>query len=115
MTIPIRYGLQDPVENWLNSFLCLDSVIPPSIKSTLPHPKDCDLYFVQKSTLFSYNKSAESFLKSMWSLFVSSHYKNSPNDLQMLADAPGHAVCVLLGPINQDAKKIDLPEILVAI
>jgi N-acetyltransferase 10 len=36
------------------------------------------------------------------SLFISSHYKNSPNDLQLLSDAPAHAVFVVLGPIGND-------------
>jgi len=45
-------------------------------------------------------------------IFVSSHYKNSPNDLQLLSDAPAHGVFVLLGPINE----VDgLPDILCAI
>lgn len=30
-------------------------------------------------------------------LYVSSHYKNSPNDLQLMADAPAHHLFVLLG------------------
>jgi len=34
------------------------------------------------------------------SLFISSHYKNSPNDLQLLSDAPAHAVFALLGPFT---------------
>lgn len=51
------------------------------------------------------------------SLFISSHYKNSPNDLQLLSDAPAHAVFVLLGPL-QDKKEgegVKVPEVLVAI
>lgn len=30
-------------------------------------------------------------------LYVASHYKNSPNDLQLMADAPSHHLFVLLG------------------
>lgn len=30
-------------------------------------------------------------------LYVSSHYKNSPNDLQLMADAPAHHLFVLIG------------------
>ena len=45
-------------------------------------------------------------------LFVSSHYKNSPNDLQMLSDAPGHDIFCLLGPLTDTTR---LPEILCAI
>lgn len=50
------------------------------------------------------------------SLFVSSHYKNSPNDLQLLSDAPAHAVFVLLGPLKSDGQqKNETPDILCAV
>jgi len=31
--------------------------------------------------LFSFNKSSEDFLNRIWSLFVTSHYRNTPNDI----------------------------------
>jgi N-acetyltransferase 10 len=34
------------------------------------------------------------------SLSFASHYKNSPNDLQLLSDAPAHALFVLLPPLS---------------
>ena len=46
------------------------------------------------------------------SLFIASHYKNSPNDLQLLSDAPAHAVFVLLGPLPDDKT---MPDILCAV
>ena len=39
--------------------------------------------------------------QGMMSLYVSSHYKNSPNDLQLLSDAPAHQLFVLLGPVDE--------------
>lgn len=45
------------------------------------------------------------------SIFVSSHYKNTPNDLLLLSDAPAHQVFVLLGPITGSG----LPDILCAV
>lgn len=45
----------------------------------------------------------------MMSLYVSSHYKNSPNDLQLMADAPQHHLFVLLGPIDENTTS--LPDI----
>ena len=44
------------------------------------------------------------------SLYVSSHYKNSPNDLQLLSDAPAHHVFVLVPPV--DPNSTSLPDIL---
>ena len=43
-------------------------------------------------------------------LFVSSHYKNSPNDLQLLSDAPAHLVFVLLPPVTSE--QASLPDVL---
>ena len=115
LALPIRYALSDPVEAWLNSLLCLESVQAAPLRRTLPHPEACKLYLVSKPTLFSFHKSSEKFLSDLWSLFVSSHYKNSPNDLQLLCDAPGHFLAVLLGPVDTSGQKAGLPDILVAL
>lgn len=79
---PIRYGQNDPIEKWLNDLLCLDATNDiDSLERGYPHPNSCDLYYVNRDTLFSYHASSEKFLKKLMSIFVSSHYKNSPNDL----------------------------------
>ena len=45
------------MEAWLNDLLCLDAAehIPPP-PPQLPHPSDCELYYVERDTLFSYHK-----------------------------------------------------------
>ncbi|MCH93997.1 UPF0202 protein, partial [Trifolium medium] len=106
----IRYASGDPIESWLNTLLCLDvSNAIPNI-SRLPPASECDLYYVNRDTLFSYHKDSELFLQRMMALYVASHYKNSPNDLQLMADAPAHHLFVLLGPV--DESKNQLPDIL---
>ncbi|KAJ6794682.1 RNA cytidine acetyltransferase 1-like [Iris pallida] len=57
-------------------------------------------------------KRVKSFYRMM-ALYVASHYKNSPNDLQLMADAPSHHLFVLLGPV--DESKNHLPDILCVI
>ncbi|KAJ9177701.1 hypothetical protein P3X46_012891 [Hevea brasiliensis] len=109
----IRYASADPIESWLNALLCLDVTNSiPSI-SRLPPPSECDLYYVNRDTLFSYHKDSELFLQRMMALYVASHYKNSPNDLQLMADAPAHHLFVLLGPVDESENK--LPDILCVI
>lgn len=108
----IRYNPNDSVEKWLSSLLCLDVQTLPHLSSGCPTPDNCELYYIDRDALFSYHRAAESFLQRLISIFVSSHYKNSPNDLQMLSDAPAHHLFCLLGPIT---KKDQLPEILVII
>ena len=78
----------------------------------MPHPNDCELYLCNRDTLFSSQKTSEKVLFNLMSLFISSHYKNSPNDLQLLSDAPAHAVFVLLGPLPTDKT---MPDILCAV
>jgi len=110
---PIRYKENDPIESWLNKILCLDCCSSTSTLSRLstgcPYPSECELYYVNRDTLFSYHPVSEAFLQRMMSLYVASHYKNSPNDLQLMSDAPAHHLFVLLPPIDS-SKAVTLPE-----
>ncbi|ELT91505.1 hypothetical protein CAPTEDRAFT_195329 [Capitella teleta] len=106
----IRYSNGDAVEDWLNKLLCLDVSNVARVSSGCPVPTACELYYVNRDTLFSYHKASESFLQRLMALYVASHYKNSPNDLQMLSDAPAHHIFCLLGPVDLTSNA--LPEIL---
>lgn len=100
---PIRYSRGDPVEKWLNKLLCLDVTLMKNARFAAkgtPHPSQCNLFVVNRDTLFSYHPVSESFLEKMMALYVASHYKNSPNDLQLMSDAPAHQLFVLLPPID---------------
>ena len=113
LTEPIRYASGDAVERWLNDLLCLDASIPPSVKSTCPHPSACELFHVSRDTLFSCHRTSERFLHHMMALYVSSHYKNTPNDLMLMSDAPLHHLFVLLAPVDPSAGPSKaIPEIL---
>ncbi|KAK4192199.1 N-acetyltransferase 10 [Podospora australis] len=100
---PIRYAQGDSVEKWLNTLLCLDATLPKSKLSTqgCPDPSQCELLHVNRDTLFSFHPVSERFLQQMVALYVASHYKNSPNDLQLMSDAPAHELFVLTGPIAE--------------
>ena len=79
-----------------------------------PAPQECELYHVDRDALFSYHKLSEAFLQKLMGLYTSAHYKNTPNDLQMLSDAPAHAVFVLLSPsAEEDADS--LPDVLAVV
>jgi N-acetyltransferase 10 len=101
---PIRYAPGDPVEKWLNELLCLDATNPSPSRFTLaqgcPHPSECQLWAISRDTLFSFHPVSEAFLQKLMALYVASHYKNSPNDLQLMSDAPAHQLFVLLPPVN---------------
>lgn len=114
MKIPIRYADGDPIEAWLYDLLCLEAGgRRQPLTSGAPHPRECQLYYVERDALFSRHKASEAFLHRVMALFVASHYKNSPNDLQMLSDAPAHSLFVLLAPTRPDTDR--LPDVLCAI
>ncbi|KAI9597054.1 GNAT acetyltransferase 2-domain-containing protein [Syncephalis fuscata] len=98
---PIRYAPGDVVETWLNQLLCLDASVAGKTLQGCPHPDECELYRVHRDTLFSYHPVSEAFLQKMMALYVASHYKNSPNDLQLMSDAPAHELYVLLPPASE--------------
>eukprot|EP00795_Rhopilema_esculentum_P004679 gene4679-20963_t len=77
----IRYANGDHVEKWLNELLCLDASVVPRIHSGCPVPESCDLYPF-----------------------------NTPDDLQLMSDAPAHHLFCLLGPVDSNQKT--LPEVL---
>lgn len=107
---PIRYSAGDEIEKWLNTLLCLDAtVVPKSIAQGCPHPSQCELLYVSRDTLFSFHPASEVFLQRMMALYVASHYKNQPNDLQLLSDAPAHHLFVLLPPIKDDESHLPEP------
>jgi N-acetyltransferase 10 len=112
---PIRYAPNDPVEKWLNKVLCLDATVVSKNIQGCPHPSECELYYVNRDTLFSYHPVSETFLQRMMSLYVASHYKNSPNDLQLMSDAPAHHLFVLLPPIGENTSSLPDPLVVIQV
>lgn len=68
-----------------------------------------DLWFLVSAGL----QASELFLQQMVSLYVASHYKNTPNDLLLMADAPAHRLFVLLAPVDEATNA--LPDILAVV
>jgi len=110
---PIRYSKGDAVEKWLNNLLVLDTPQGAKLARGFPDPASCQLLKINRDTLFSFHPVAERFLQQLVSLFVASHYKNTPDDLQLLSDAPSHELYVLCAPLEPGSNR--LPEPLCAI
>ena len=67
---PIRYSEGDATEAWLSSLLCLEAAKHvPRITRALPHPDKCELYYVNRDTLFSFHAASEVFLQRMIALY----------------------------------------------
>lgn len=111
MTEPIRYGPNDPVERWLHTLLCLESSTEMITAGSAPHPNACDLFYVERDALFSYHPLAEKLLQRIQTLLAAAHYKNQPNDLQLLSDAPGHHIFILCASSIESSKSEELPDV----
>lgn len=96
---PIRYAKNDPVEEWLNKTLLLDASIA-GIREC-PLPSACQFYHINKTSLFCGAAETEDVLRELFSVFAASHYRNSPDDLQILADVRNHEVFALLSPSSR--------------
>ena len=105
---PIRYAQGDAVEAWLNKLLCLDATLPKPRANT-PDPSQCQLLNVNRDALFSFHPVPEKFLQQMVALYVASHYKNSPDDLQLMSDAPAHELFVLIPPTSENTGRLPEP------
>lgn len=110
---PIRYSQGDAVEKWLNNLLVLEAPRSTRLSKGCPDPESCQLLKINRDTLFSFHPVAEKFLQQLVQLFVASHYKNTPDDLQLLSDAPSHELYVLCAPLDPNSNR--LPEPLCAI
>ena len=58
-------------------------------------------YHHNTTTTPTTHSASEAFLQRVVALLVASHYKNTPNDLLLLADAPAHQLFVLLAPVDE--------------
>lgn len=96
MIEPIRYSYGDPVESWLYDILLLDSE-PASLdeRELRLRPEDCEYLELDRDELFT---SREDLLRQLIGLYVLTHYRNRPNDVALLADAPHHSIRAIISP-----------------
>jgi len=89
MKEPIRYADNDPIERWLYDILLLDAeatVLDDKDKSI--KPDDCLYVKIDRDELF-FNRG-DDMLKQLVGLLVMTHYRNKPNDLVLMGNAPHH-------------------------
>jgi tRNA(Met) cytidine acetyltransferase len=81
---PVRWATNDPLENWTNRLLLLDS--EQSQGETQQHVKTDELSFreIEQSQL----AEDDALLNKIMGLLVSAHYQTRPADVRHLLDAP---------------------------
>ena len=96
MREPIRYASGDPVESWLYDVLLLDSEPAQLDEEELKlAPENCRYVELDRDYLFD---SGEHVLRQLVGLYVLTHYRNRPNDIALLANAPHHSIRAILSP-----------------
>jgi tRNA(Met) cytidine acetyltransferase len=89
METPIRYGVGDPIEKWLYDTLLLDAEpVWLSQEEIVKAKPEESLY--EKPNLDEWFTSKEDELRDFIGIYVLAHYRNRPDDLAILGDAPHH-------------------------
>ncbi|MGC9182141.1 tRNA(Met) cytidine acetyltransferase TmcA [Thermogladius sp.] len=92
MTEPIRYGRDDPVEVWSFKTLLLDAEPAELDEIDLRDIEEKNLVYISYDPSYLFSKSGEEELRQLFGIYVLAHYRNEPDDLGMLADAPHHLI-----------------------
>lgn len=90
MSEPIRYNYNDPVEEWQFKALLLDAEPAELTQLDLEDIDAKRLIYVKYDPYTLFNNEDE--LRQLFGIYVLAHYRNEPDDLGMLADAPHHFI-----------------------
>lgn len=87
---PIRYAPNDPVEEWLYKTLLLDAE-PADLDATALGEVRLEELRYERVNLDDWFKHDEKRLREFIGIYVLAHYRNRPDDLLILGDAPHHS------------------------
>lgn len=92
MMEPIRYSADDPIEKFQFDVLLLDAEPDPLDKEDLKEIEEGNFEYVKYDPEYLFSKEGEKELRSLFGIYVLAHYRNEPDDLGRIADAPHHSV-----------------------
>ncbi len=89
---PIRYSAEDPIEKWQFDALLLDAEPAELSPEDLKDIEEKNLVYVAYDPVELFTPEKEDELRQLFGIYVLAHYRNEPDDLGMIADAPHHIV-----------------------
>jgi len=94
METPIRYREGDPIESWLYRVLMLNAEPAELSEEDVEQVRRGDLVCQEADPGGLFTKEGERELRELFGIYVLAHYRNQPDDLGLLADAPHHIIRV---------------------
>jgi len=94
MTEPIRYAKGDPIEQWLYETLLLDAEPCQLTREEVAKIKAENCVYVKPNLDYWFNVDDRE-LRDFIGIYVLAHYRNRPDDLAILGDAPHHSARAL--------------------
>jgi tRNA(Met) cytidine acetyltransferase len=82
MQTPVRWGRDDPLEQWLDRLLCMDAELPNVSHMGSIDAQQCRVEQVDRDALLG----NETQLSALFALLVFAHYRTRPSDLKHLLD-----------------------------
>ena len=104
MEEPIRYGRGDPVEQWLFNAFLLNAEPAKVEPADLDYVKRQEVTYLREEEIL---KDEETF-RQFFGIYVQAHYRNEPDDLGMLLDAPHHTARALALPNGKLVVSVEL-------
>jgi len=110
MEEPIRYAIGDPVEKWQFRALLLDAEPDELTEEDLKYIEEGKFEYLRLDPYELFTLENESLLRSLFGIYVLAHYRNEPDDLGMMADAPHHSIRALRLPTGKIVAAAQLAE-----
>jgi tRNA(Met) cytidine acetyltransferase len=95
MEEPIRYSRDDPVEKWVFKTLLLDAEPEELTDEDYQMIRNREFIYLTFEPEELFKEENIDKLKSIFGIYVEAHYRNEPDDLAMIADAPHHKIRAL--------------------
>ncbi len=92
MEEPIRYSATDPIEKFLFDVFLLDAEPEKLDEEDLAAIRDGRLRYLVLDPYELFTDEGEKILRPLFGIFVLAHYRNEPDDLARIADAPHHSI-----------------------
>ncbi|MEM4513555.1 MAG: tRNA(Met) cytidine acetyltransferase TmcA [Ignisphaera sp.] len=110
MEEPIRYSINDPVERWVFRVLLLDAEPDELTEEDLMYIERKEFVYLVLDPEKLFKLDNENILRRLFGIYVLAHYRNEPDDLGMIADAPHHSVRGLALPNGKIVAAAQLAE-----